>query len=73
MLNGTLWLLRTGAPWWGLPSQYGPWQAVASRFYRWQRAGVWQRILQTLQQQADADGRLDWGQHYVGSAVIRSH
>ncbi len=39
VLNGILWLLRTGAPWRDLPSQYGPWQTVASRFYRWRRSG----------------------------------
>ncbi len=73
MLNGILWLLRTGAPWRDLPSQYGPWQTVASRFYRWRRAGVWQRVLQTLQQQADAAEQFGWDQHYVDSTVIRAH
>jgi hypothetical protein len=29
--------------------------------------------LQTLQQQADAAGHLDWDQHYVDSTVIRAH
>src|ERR1044071_9641813 len=33
ILNGILWLLRTGAPWRDLPERYGPWQTVASRFY----------------------------------------
>ena len=73
VLNGILWLLRTGAPWRDLPSKYGPWQTVASRFYRWRQAGVWQRVLQTLQQQADAAGHLRWDQHYVDSTVIRAH
>ena len=73
VLNGILWLLRTGAPWRDLPSQYGSWQPFASRFYRWRRAGVWQRVLQTLQQQADAAEQLGWDQHYVDSTVIRAH
>jgi transposase len=59
ILNGILWILRTGAPWRDLPERYGPWRTVASRFYRWQKAGVFRRILATLQQQADAAGQLD--------------
>src|SRR6266540_3530929 len=42
IINGILWILRTGAPWRDLPERYGPWQTVASCFYRWKRAGIWQ-------------------------------
>jgi transposase len=40
VLNGILWLLRTGAPWRDLPESYGPWRTVASRFYRWHQVGI---------------------------------
>ena len=73
IVDGILWVLRTGAPWRDLPERYGPWQTVASRFYRWRKAGVWQRILEALQQHADAEGRLDWQIHFVDSTVIRAH
>lgn len=73
IVDGILWVLRTGAPWRGLPERYGPWQTVASRFYRWRKAGVWRRTLEVLQQQADAEGHLDWQIHYVDSTVIRVH
>ena len=73
IVDGIIWVLRTGAPWRDLPERYGPWQTVASRFYRWRKAGVWQRILEALQQQADAEGQLDWRVHYVDSTVIRAH
>lgn len=68
-----LWILRTGAPWRDLPSRYGAWETVAGRFYRWSKIGLWQRILQSLHQQADADGRLDWKVHHVDGSVIRAH
>ena len=42
LINAILWVLRTGAPWRDLPECYGPWQTAASRFYRWQKIGVWQ-------------------------------
>jgi transposase len=73
IINGILWIDRTGAPWRDLPDRYGPWQTVASRFYRWQQAGIWQRIFAALQQQADQDGRLDWETHYVDGTVVRAH
>jgi transposase len=73
ILNGMLWILRTGAPWRDLPERYGPWRTVASRFYRWRKAGVFQQILDTLQQQADATGHVNWVLHYVDSTIVRAH
>jgi transposase len=68
-----LWILRTRAPWRDLPGRYGPWRTVASRFYRWQKAGVFQRILAALKPQADGNGQLNWALHDVDSTVIRAH
>lgn len=56
IINGILWILRTGAPWRDLPERYGPWRTVASRFYRWRRAGVFDELLSSLQKQADEAG-----------------
>jgi len=73
IINGILWILRTGAPWRDLPERYGPWQTVATRFYRWRKAGVWDRILEALQQKAGGEGRIDWEVHYVDGTVVRAH
>jgi transposase len=73
MLDGILWKLRTGAPWRDLPERYGPWSTVYSRFWRWQRAGVWDRLFAAVQRQADAAGRLDWEVHFVDGTGIRAH
>ena|SRR5690348_3716233 len=73
IVNGILWIDRTGAPWRDLPERYGPVGTVSSRFYRWRQAGVWDRVLATLQMQAAQDGNLDWAIHYVDSSVIRAH
>ncbi len=73
VIDGILWVLRTGSPWRCLPERYGSWKTVSSRFYRWQRAGVWDRVLAALQRRTDADGRLDWTLHFVDSTVIRAH
>ena len=73
ILNGILWLLRTGAPWRDLPERYGCWSTIASRFYRWRKAGIWARLFAAVQQQADAAAHLDWDIHYVDGTIVRAH
>lgn len=73
IINGILWIIKTGAPWRDLPQRYGPWKTVSSRLYRWQQQKVWDRILAEVQKDADANGRIDWEIHFVDSSVIRAH
>jgi len=73
IVNAILWIIRSGAPWRDLPEHYGPWQTVASRFYRWQKAGIWERLFAAVQQRADAAGQLDWQVHYVDGTIVRAH
>jgi transposase len=73
IMNGILWMLRTGAPWRDRPERYGPWHTVASRFYRWQRAGIWAQLLAAVQAHADAQGQLDWEIHFIDGTMIRAH
>jgi transposase len=44
VLNGILWVLRSGAPWRNLPESYGSPTTCYNRFVRWQQAGVWDRL-----------------------------
>ncbi len=71
--NGLQWVLRTGAPWRDLPEVYGSWSTVASRFYRWRRKGLWERLLSDLQQEADVAGELEWEVHFVDGTIVRAH
>jgi transposase len=73
IINGILWVLRTGAPWRDLPECYGPWRTIASRFYRWRRDGLWDRLLMTVQQQANIQGKVNWELHYVDGTMVRAH
>ncbi len=45
VLNGVLWLLRSGARWEDLPSRYGSPKTVHRRFQQWARQGVIERLL----------------------------
>lgn len=73
VINGILWILRTGAPWRDLPERYGPWGTVASRFYRWRKAGIWDRIFAEVKDLAEVEGRIDWEIHYVDGTIVRAH
>jgi transposase len=46
VLNGVLWILRTGVPWHDLPPRYPPYQTCHRRFQQWQRPGLLTRLLQ---------------------------
>ena len=73
IINGILWILRTGAPWRDLPERYGSWSTVHTRFRRWREAGVWEVMLAAVQSEADAAGELDWEVHFVDGSVVRAH
>ena len=53
IVEGILWIMRTGSAWRELPARFGPWQTVASRYQRWRKEGRWARMLQVLQQPAE--------------------
>jgi transposase len=48
IVEGMLWVARTGSSWRELPERFGPWSTVASRYQRWVKEGLWARILQVL-------------------------
>jgi transposase len=73
VINGVLWVLRTGAPWRDLPERYGPWQTCYSRFRRWSEQGIWKSVLEQLQAQEDAAGNLDWHEAALDSTCIKAH
>ncbi len=73
MVNGMVWIARTGAPWRDLPERYGKWPSVYSRFQRWRKAGIWDRVWSELQRQDDAAGKVDWEIHFVDGTVVRAH
>jgi transposase len=72
LIDGIRWRVRAGSPWRDVPAEYGPWQTVYGLFRRWQREGIWARILAGLQARADAMGLICW-EVSVDSTVMRAH
>src|SRR5829696_825181 len=48
VFNALRWLVRTGAPWRYLPTNFPPWEAVYQQTQRWLRAGVFEAMVHDL-------------------------
>ena len=72
MLDGILWILRTGAPWRDLPERFGPWKTVYDYYADWRASGVFDRILEMLQIRLDQDGKIDWDLWCIDGSNVRA-
>jgi transposase len=73
MLEGILWVVRTGSPWRDLPEdRFGPWETVYSRFRAWQRDGTFARLAEALQGRLGARRLLDFSACSLDTTVIRA-
>ena len=48
VVNAIFYILRSGCQWRMLPQEFPPYQTVYDYFWHWRRAGVWERIHDTL-------------------------
>ena len=55
MVNGMLWIVRSGAQWRELPETYGPWQSVYARFAKWRDDGTLEAVFHALSDDADME------------------
>lgn len=72
VLDGILWILRTGAPWRDLPERYGKWQSVHHRFNRWRKDGTFDRMLKALRIRLDKKGLIEWDLWCVDGSSVRA-
>lgn len=59
VLNGLLWICRTGAQWNEMPGKYPPYQTCHRYFQKWVKAGVWDKVLWTLARDLQERGKID--------------
>ena len=66
-VEAVLYRYRAGIPWRDLPERFGDFRVVHTRFSRWSRSGVWQRIFETLSQDSDNEYSM------LDSTIVRAH
>ena len=59
VLNGILWVLRTGAAWADLPERFPSGSTCFRRFSRWVKEGIFRQILETLARHLEETGQID--------------
>ena len=67
IIEGILWIFRTGAPWRDLPPEYGPWSSCYNRFNRWTASGIWQKIWQVLKDDVDTEN------YSIDGSIVKAH
>jgi transposase len=69
VLEGVLWILRTGAQWSELPrDKFPPYQTCHRRFQQWIRAGILVKILRRLAEDLLARGDLDLAETFIDAS-----
>lgn len=70
ILNGILWVLRTGAPWKDLPGRYPPYQTCHRRFQEWISDGTLKRVLTVLVQDLHERGGIDDIESFIDGTYV---
>jgi transposase len=65
VLNGILWIMRTGAPWVELPRKYPPYQTCHRWFQKWVQAKVMDRLLKALAEDLRRRGKIDLSECFI--------
>ena len=70
VMNGILWILRSGARWQDMPERFAPYQTCHRRFQHWVRTGALKNVLQALAEDLRRRGKLDLAECFIdGSSV----
>ena len=65
VLNGILFIQRTGSPWADLPERYPPYQTCHRRFQQWARSGVMRGVLEALAEDLRSRGGFDLEEAFI--------
>jgi len=72
IVDGILWILRTGAPWRDLPEEYGPWATVWDLFNTWNHDGTLNEILHRLRAAHIDAGEIDENLWCIDGTIVRA-
>jgi transposase len=65
VLDGILWIVRTGAPWKDLPERYPPYQTCHRRFQQWVESGVFDKVIEALASDLQQRGKIDLSECFI--------
>ncbi len=66
-IEAVFWIVKSGAQWRLLPSEYGNWNVVYQRFSDWAERGVWYKMLYYFANEPDMEYIM------VDSTILRAH
>lgn len=72
ILNGLIWLLRSGAPWRDIPSRYGPYTTIYTRFRELMSSGSLVEIVSALQLNFELAELLQDEEWEIDTTIIRA-
>ena len=70
VINGILWILRTGAPLADLPKRFPPYQTCHRRFQMWVKDGTLRRILEALAEDLHTRGKFDLSECFIDGTFV---
>lgn len=70
VLNGILWIMRTGAAWQDLPERYPSYQTCHRRFQQWTRDGTFEQLLEALATDLYERGGLDLSECFIDGTFV---
>jgi transposase len=70
VINGILWILRTGAAWADLPERFPPYQTCHRRFQIWVKDGTLRRILEALAEDLQSRGKFDLSECFIDGTFV---
>ena len=70
VLEGILWVLRTGARWQDVPREYIPGTTCWRRLKEWEEAGVWETLWRVILSALEGEQKLDWAQAFLDGSFV---
>jgi transposase len=70
VINGVLWILKSGARWQDLPGRFPPYQTCHRRFQQWVREGTLLKVLEALAEDLRTRGELDLSECFIDATFI---
>jgi transposase len=70
IMNGILWILRSGARWKDLPDKFPPYQTCHRRFQSWVKDGSLRRVLEALARDLETRGEIDLTECFIDGTFV---